>query len=209
MEQGEGRAPPAGRRGVDQIEETQMNPVQVKVGDNEGPLPIRGLHHWAYKCRDAEETRHFYEDILGLPLVHIIRADDVPSTGQHCPYVHLFFEMTDGACIAFFDLGDDIAPDPSPNTPAWVNHMALRVDSLEALAKMKAHLEANDIPVIGEIDHHFVKSIYFFDPNGYRLEFTYQYGSAEYMSEARNGAHKTIADWNKEKAARRMKVAAE
>ena len=147
---------------------------KAKPGSNEGPQPIRGLHHWAYKCRDAEETRHFYEDVLGLPLVHIIRADDVPSTGQHCPYVHLFFEMTDGSCVAFFDLGDDIAPDPSPNTPAWVNHMALRVDSLEALAKMKAHLEANGIPVRGEIDHHFVKSIYFFDPNGYMLEITVQ-----------------------------------
>jgi len=180
-----------------------------KLATNQGPQPVRGLHHWAYKCRDAEETRHFYEDILGLPLVHIIRADVVPSTGQHDPYVHLFFEMTDGSCVAFFDLGDDLAPDPSPNTPAGVNHMTLKVDSVEAVHKMKAHLESHGIAVVGVTDHHFIKSIYFFDPNGYRLELTYQDGTEEYVAKARAKAHKVMAEWNKEKAARRLQVAAE
>ncbi|MCA3217064.1 MAG: VOC family protein, partial [Burkholderiales bacterium] len=59
------------------------------------PVPIHGLHHFAYRCRDAEETRHFYEDILGLPLWHIIQSDHVPSTGEYCPYTHIFFRMTD------------------------------------------------------------------------------------------------------------------
>ena len=62
----------------------------------------QGLHHFAWRCRDAEETRRFYEDLLGLPLSHIIRLDHVPSTGEYCPYVHLFFEMADGSSIAFF-----------------------------------------------------------------------------------------------------------
>src|SRR5207253_1488671 len=57
------------------------------------PNPARGLHHFAWRCRDAEETRHFYEDVLGMPLMHVIRLDHVPSTGEYCPYVHLFFEM--------------------------------------------------------------------------------------------------------------------
>ncbi|HSW03578.1 VOC family protein, partial [Aquabacterium sp.] len=86
--------------------------------------PVQGLHHFAWRCRDAEATRQFYEDLLGLPLVHVIRKDHVPSTGEFCPYVHLFFRMADGGCIAFFDLGDDLAAEPSPNTPAWVNHIA-------------------------------------------------------------------------------------
>ena len=94
---------------------------------------IHGLHHFAWRCRDAEETRRFYEDVLGLPLVHVIRADRVPSTGELCPYVHIFFRMHDGSYIAFFDLGDDVAALPSPNTPAWVNHIALRVDSVDDL----------------------------------------------------------------------------
>ena len=50
---------------------------------------IHGLHHFAYRCRDAEETRRFYEDLLGLPLVMTMKLDVVPSTGEHCPYVHL------------------------------------------------------------------------------------------------------------------------
>jgi glyoxylase I family protein len=175
--------------------------------------PIEGLHHWAIKCRDAEETRHFYEDILGLPLAHIIKADYVPSTKQHCPYVHLFFKMGDGSYVAFFDLGDDLAPDPSPNTPAWVNHMALRMNSVEEVEQAKARLEAHGVPVIGVTDHHFIKSIYFFDPNGYRMELTHELGPAAYIEKAANEAHAKLEAWKVEKAkiraARQMKQAAE
>src|SRR5882672_5434779 len=106
-------------------------------------VPIRGLHHFAYRCRDAEETRHFYEDLLGLPLWHIIQSDVVPSTGEFCPYTHIFFRLHDGSCVAFFDLGDDLAAAPSSNTPDWVNHLALRVDSVAALEQVKALLQAN------------------------------------------------------------------
>ena len=73
------------------------------------PPPIQQLHHYAYRAKDAEETRHFYEDILGLPLYHIIQSDYVPSTGEYCPYTHFFFRLQDGSFIAFFDLGDDEA----------------------------------------------------------------------------------------------------
>ena len=93
------------------------------------PAPIAQLHHYAYRARDAEETRHFYEDILGLPMYHIIQSDHVPSTGEYCPYTHFFFRLQDGSFIAFFDLGDDEAALPSPNTPSWVNHVAFRVNS--------------------------------------------------------------------------------
>jgi catechol 2,3-dioxygenase-like lactoylglutathione lyase family enzyme len=104
-------------------------------------MQIKGLHHFAYRCRDAEETRKFYEDVFGLPLTHVIKMDYVPSTGEYCPYVHVFFQMEDGSYIAFFDLGDDVKPDPSPNTPAWVNHLALELDSERELAtaKLAAH----------------------------------------------------------------------
>ena len=64
---------------------------------------IKGLYHFAYPCRDAEETRAFYEDVLGLPLVHCMQVDSVPSTGEAGPYAHIFFEMGDGSYIAAFD----------------------------------------------------------------------------------------------------------
>ena len=77
--------------------------------------PINGLHHFAYRCKDAEETRHFYEDILGLPLYHIIQSDHVPSTGSTAR-TRTSFRMTDGSCIAFFDLGETL-PQRSRRTP--------------------------------------------------------------------------------------------
>jgi len=139
-------------------------------------VPVKGLHHFAYRCRDAEETRHFYQDVLGLPLVHVVRSNNVLSTGEHRPFVHLFFQMKDGSHIAFFDLGDNQKTEPSGNTPAWVNHLALAVDDLATLEKAKAALEAEGVPILGITDHHFVKSIYFFDPNGIRLELTTDVG---------------------------------
>ncbi|MDM0115356.1 VOC family protein [Variovorax sp. J22R133] len=159
------------------------------------PVPVRGLHHFAWRCRDAEETRHFYEDLLGLPLVHVIKADNVPSTGEYCPYVHIFFQMTDGSYIAFFDLGDDVSALPSPNTPAWVNHIALQVDSVDALLAAKARLEAAGVEVIGVTDHHIIQSIYFFDPNGIRLEFTTPTVPAATMDEHARHAHADLQAW--------------
>ena len=94
-----------------------MAAVLKTAGALPAPAPIQQLHHFAYRAKDAEETRHFYEDILGLPLYHIIQSDHVPSTGEYCPYTHFFFRLQDGSFIAFFDLGDDEAAEPSPNTP--------------------------------------------------------------------------------------------
>jgi len=165
-------------------------------------VPIRGLHHYAYRCRDCEETRAFYEGVLGLPLVHVIRSDVVPSTGEHCAYVHIFFRMADGSHLAFFDLGDNVAAEPSPNTPSWVNHIALRVDSVEALRAAKARLEATGVEVIGITNHHIIESIYFFDPNGIRLELTVPTASAETMAGHAREAHAAVASWTREKQAR-------
>ncbi|QNP47626.1 VOC family protein [Diaphorobacter aerolatus] len=166
-------------------------------------VPVLGLHHSAWRCRDAEETRRFYEDLLEMPLVHIIRADVVPSTGEHCPYVHIFFQMKDGSCIAFFDLGDDEAAEPSPNTPEWVTHLALNVPERADLDRAKARLEAAGVEVLGVTDHHFVESIYFFDPNGIRLELTIQTAGEEYMSEAYSTAREKCDEWTLEKQRRR------
>ncbi|MFM0207989.1 VOC family protein [Paraburkholderia sediminicola] len=167
-------------------------------------VPIHGLHHFAWRCRDAEETRRFYEDILGLPLVHLVQADNVPSTGEYCPYVHIFFRLRDGSHLAFFDLGDDTIAAPSPNTPGWVNHLALQVDDEAALKDAKARLEAAGIDVIGVVDHHFIRSIYFHDPNGIRLELTTHVGSPEYMSSKKAAARGELDRWTVRKAARRQ-----
>jgi glyoxylase I family protein len=163
-------------------------------------MNIKGLHHYAYRCRDAEETRHFYEDILGLPLTHVIRMDHVPSTGEHCPYVHVFFQMGDGSYIAFFDLGDDVKPDPSPNTPSWVNHLALEMATEDELVAAKKRLEDAGVQVLGITDHHIIHSIYFFDPNGIRLELTVKAIEEEEMKRLGSNAREQLDSWTAEKA---------
>jgi glyoxylase I family protein len=163
------------------------------------PAAIHQLHHYAYRAKDAEETRRFYEDILGLPLYHIIQSDVVPSTGEYCPYTHFFFRLRDGSFIAFFDLGDDVAALPSPNTPLWVNHISFRVDTKADLQAMKERLQAHDVEVLGITDHHIFDSIYFFDPNGVRLELTAQRADEFQMLQESKTAHARLNEWTARK----------
>ena len=157
---------------------------------------IRGLYHFAYPCRDAEETRAFYEDLLGLPLAHCMLVDAVPSTGEAGPYAHIFFRMQDGSYIAFFDLGRGEMPEPSPNVPRWVEHFAMETYSVERVLEYKARLEAAGIVVTPLVDHEFVQSIYFFDPNGLRLEITARTEPPGFHEAAAGAAHQRLAEWS-------------
>lgn len=172
----------------------RMNPTPPAL--QPPAVPIHGLHHFAWRCRNAEETRHFYEDLLGLPLVHVIRSERVPSTGEYCPYVHIFFRLGDGSHVAFFDLGDGRAAEPSPNTPAWVNHLALAVGSEAELLAARDRLLAAGVEVLGPTDHHIIRSIYFFDPNGFRLELTVPTVPAQEMQRLATRAHADLAAWS-------------
>ena len=157
--------------------------------------PINKLNHFAWRCRDAEETRHFYEDILGLPLAHTIEADNVPSTGEYSPYMHLFFRMADGSCIAFFDLGDGGEYTPDPGTPLWVNHFAMEVADYDHVLAYAKLLKDNNIPYIGPTDHGFIRSIYFFDPNDLRLEITCRMETSAEAKAAADKAHDHLKSW--------------
>ena len=134
-------------------------------------VSVQKLNHVAYRCRDAAETMGFYRDILGLKLAHVITQDRVPSTQELAPHCHLFFEMADGSWVAFFDLANEASVDQEQN-PDWAQHLALEVDSIEALEAAHANLTAHDIDVLGPVDHGFIRSIYFYDPSGHRLELT-------------------------------------
>ena len=161
---------------------------------------ITKLNHFAWHCRDAEETRHFYEDILGLPLAHTIELDRVPSTGEYAPYVHLFFKMADGSCIAFFDLADGKGYTPHPDNPRWVNHFAMEVASYDDLLAAKARLDEAGVEPIGPTDHGFIRSIYFFDPNGLRLEITCRMATAEETKASADRAHDHLKRWREKRA---------
>jgi catechol 2,3-dioxygenase-like lactoylglutathione lyase family enzyme len=163
--------------------------------------PIQGMYHFAFPCRDAEETRAFYEDVLGLPLVHCMEVQSVPSSGDPGPYAHIFFELGDGSYLAFFDLGQGESPLPSPNTPKWVQHMALQVPSIDDVVAMKARLDEAGVETTGVVDHDFIKSVYFFDPNGLRLEITTRTETPGFLAQAAAEAHGLLATWT---AAKRL-----
>jgi len=165
------------------------------------PAPkIKGLYHFSFPCRDGEETRKFYEDLLGLPLVNCMTSDRVPSTGEEKPYAHFFFEMGDGSYMAFFDLGENAMPEPSPNTPAWVMHFAMEMDSVDEVLAMKARLNEAGVKTTDIIDHEFINSIYFFDPNGLRLEVTARTEEPGYLEKASGEAHANMDAWSAKKA---------
>lgn len=160
---------------------------------------VRRLHHVAWRCRDAEETRAFYEEVLGLPLAHVVCEDKVPSTGEPTSFAHVFFQMQDGSYVAFFDLGDGGGA-VNPNVPPWANHLALAVDSLEELEAAKQRLVDAKVDVLGIIDHGWLHSIYFHDPNGLRLELAYQSGGSVELGQFQEQAHAALARWTEEKS---------
>lgn len=171
-----------------------LRKAAINTSERDGLPSVHGLHHWAFRCRDSEETRHFYEDILGLPLAAAVFHERVPSTQEYCPYYHIFFELTDGSYLAFFDLLDGKPYTPDPDTPSWLHHLALEVGSRQALEQAKGRLQANGVDVLGVVDHGWFDSIYFFDPNGMRLELVYRTVPVEALKEKATAARQLLAD---------------
>lgn len=134
------------------------------------PLKIERIHHVAYRCRDAKETVEWYGQHLGMGFVLAIAEDKVPSTHEADPYMHLFLDAGGGNILAFFELPHSAPMGRDENTPAWVQHIALKVDSVQTLLDAKQRLEAAGIEVVGVTDHTLFQSIYFRDPNGHRVE---------------------------------------
>lgn len=161
---------------------------------------LNKLYHFSFPCRDGEETRVFYEDVLGLPMVACMSAEQVPSTGEFRPYAHFFFEMRDGSYLAFFDLGRNEIPEPSPNTPDWVMHFAIEMDSVDDVLAMRDKLKSAGVQTTDIVDHDFINSIYFFDPNGLRLEVTARVEKPGQLDEMRQTAHAELEKWSKRKA---------
>jgi len=157
---------------------------------------IEGLHHNAYRCRDSEETRAFYEDFLGLGLVSAFEID--PSlTGGAGRALHTFFRMDDGSCLAFFEVPG--APFEFKQQNALDLHIALEVGA-DAFDLMLAKGKAQSQPVVGPVDHGFVRSIYFRDPNGYVIELTTSTGvQQELMNPEKSKPHEALRRWQADK----------
>jgi catechol 2,3-dioxygenase-like lactoylglutathione lyase family enzyme len=157
---------------------------------------LKGLHHNAYRCRDSEETRKFYSDFLGLPLVQTFQIHETKS-GRATKTLHSFYQMDDGSCLAFFEAPD--MPFEFKNQHDFDLHIALEV-SRQDLHTMFAKGKAAGMETRGISDHGFIDSIYFRDPNGYVIELTAKReGHDAYMQAARASAHQVLAQWQAEK----------
>lgn len=133
-------------------------------------MKIEQIHHVAYRCKDAKETVEWYNKMLEMDFVLAIAEDQVPSTHEPDPYMHIFLDAGNGNVLAFFELPTKPEMDRDRNTPVWVQHIAFKVKDRETLIQFKEHLEANGVEVLGVTDHSIFHSIYFFDPNGHRVE---------------------------------------
>lgn len=160
-----------------------------------------GLNHVAYVTCDTAATRTFYTELLGMRLVGYAREDNVGSTGERTSFLHTFFEMGDGSCVAFFEIEGQTKDHHDSPLPRWAPHLALSVRSLAELQEMQQRLTDAGVEVRGVVEHEGIwSSIYFFDPNGVRLEVTYQNRPLTDADAA--DAEQAVDQWLRQRAAR-------
>ena len=165
------------------------------------PVRLERIHHVAYRCKDAKATVDWYADVLGMAFTTAFSEDHVPSTGAYDPYMHVFLDCGGGNVIAFFELPNQPDMGKDPNTPDWVQHIAFEVADLDALLAAKAHIEGRGVDVIGPTFHGIFRSIYFFDPNGHRLELACNIGTADQYAEMKRTAPVMLREWSETKKA--------
>lgn len=159
---------------------------------------IKGLHHNAYRCRDSEETRAFYEDFLGLTLAGSLEISET-KTGRKTELLHTFYELGDGSFLAFFEAPD--RPFEFKKQHDYDLHIALEVDS-DTLQSMFERGKERGIETRGVTDHEFVRSIYFQDPNGYVIELTAKSDDHDaLMDPSKNKARQILDNWQSSKGA--------
>jgi catechol 2,3-dioxygenase-like lactoylglutathione lyase family enzyme len=158
---------------------------------------IRKLHHNAYRCRDSEETRQFYEEFLGLPLVGTLEISE-SKTGRATRTLHTFYRLDDGSHLAFFESLD--MPFEFKRQHDFDLHIALEVD-FDVLQPMLAKGRERNIEVRGPSDHGMIDSIYFRDPNGYVIELCAKRSNHDdLMNPMRNGAREKLQRWTQAKS---------
>lgn len=167
-------------------------------------MKTAGVHHVAYRCRDAKETVAWYGKYLNMDFMLAFAENQVPSTHEPDPYMHIFLDAGGGNVLAFFELPNSPQMGKDPNTPNWVQHLAFKVGSVDDLIAAKARLEADGIDVIGPTNHTLFKSIYFFDCNGHRLELACDIGTPEMFTRADAVKWEMLEEWDKTRRAPRQ-----
>jgi catechol 2,3-dioxygenase-like lactoylglutathione lyase family enzyme len=167
-------------------------------------MKIDQIHHVAYRCNNAKETVEWYGEMLHMDFIGAMAEDKVPSTHEPDPYMHVFLDAGGGNILAFFELPTKPDMGKDLNTPDWVQHIAFRVKDIDTLHAYKRHLKEKGIDVLGETNHSIFHSIYFFDPNGHRVELACLDPEAEAKTERMASVKWEMLDeWNRTKKAPR------
>lgn len=166
-------------------------------------MKIEKIHHVAYRCNNARKTVEFYREVMNMDLVLAIAEDQVPSTKEPDPYMHIFLDAGMGNILAFFEVPNSPPMGRDKNTPEWVQHIAFQVEDMDALLAARDQVEAHGLDIIGPVDHGIFKSIYFHDPSGHRLELVANVGSEEMMQKLHKVAPLMVEEWDLTKKAPR------
>jgi glyoxylase I family protein len=136
----------------------------------------KGIHHIAFASRDTKATYDFYHNKLGMKL---FRTENHLQQGGY--FRHFFFDMGNDQLMGFFEVnGVGEQPDyktdlsSSLGLPLWVNHIAFNAENEQRFEEIKKRAKENGVKFMAKVDHDWVKSIYFLDPNGLMLEYTYE-----------------------------------
>ncbi|MEM7431101.1 MAG: VOC family protein [Pseudomonadota bacterium] len=164
-------------------------------------MKIERIHHVAYRCKDAKETVEFYQRVLNMDFQLAFAEDEVPSTKEPDPYMHIFLDAGNGNVLAFFELPTQKDMGRDRNTPRWVQHIAFEVADYDALLAAKEHIQNEGVDVLGPVNHGIFQSIYFFDPNGHRLELATNTGTQEQLDELQRVAPAMLEEWSQTKKA--------
>lgn len=166
-------------------------------------MNLKRIHHVAYRCKDAKETVDFYQRVLNMEFTMAFAEDRVPSTKEPDPYMHVFLDAGMGNVLAFFELPTKETMGRDENTPTWVQHIAFELETYQDLLAAKQQVENEGISVVGPTNHGIFQSIYFFDPNGHRLELVWNNGTREQLDELKRVAPAMLEEWSDTKQAPR------
>ncbi|HBO13644.1 MAG TPA: VOC family protein [Halieaceae bacterium] len=163
------------------------------------PLSINStLHHNAYVTRDLEAVRRFYEEVIGYPLV-ATWAEKTDLFGKVRTYVHCFFDIGDGSCLAFFQFADeDDAEEFGPELPpSGFRHLAMKVDQATQDGIRDRLVAAGyEEPQFYILNHGYCYSLYVFDPAGLLVEFTVDHDDVEQINaDKKRTAHADLERW--------------
>lgn len=165
----------------------------------------RGVHHAAFRCRDAAQTHDFYTRVLGLRSAGALIVDGIPGSGHEQQYMHIFFDTGRGNHVAFFDSPADADPEWFEPKDSFDMHIAIEVADARALEALRQRIKSAGVRVSPALDHGFVKSIYLYDPNGIQVEFTVKAADHDAILAAEEAKlADTMREWSEQTRARKV-----